>query len=104
MRACNGVSLSVAVMVAVASARPVVVVLTGSTVNMAAAMATATSLGGNHIGHHVTAQFGVQGICLQLEVTHASDTSTVDTVDTTRCLQGEKASTVTVQFSTVHGQ
>ena len=55
--ACNGVALSVAVMVAVASVRPVVVAVMGSTVNMAAAMATATtSLGRNHIGHRVTVQ------------------------------------------------
>ena len=60
MMACNGVALSVAVMVAVASVRPVVAVLMGSTVNMAAAMATATtSPGGNHLGHHVTVQSGV---------------------------------------------
>ena len=50
-------------MVAAASVRPVVVVMMGSTVNMAAAMAPTTiSLGGNHIGHHVTVQSGVQGL------------------------------------------
>ena len=51
MTACNGVALSVAVMVAVASVRPVVAVLMGSTVNMAATMATTTtSPGGHHLG------------------------------------------------------
>ena len=80
MTARNGVALSVAVVVAVASVLPVVVAVMGSTVNMAAAMATATtSLGGNHIGHCVTAQSCVQGLWLKLEVNPASDTNAVDT-------------------------
>ena len=63
MTACNGVALSAAALVAVASVLPVVVAVMGSTVNMAAAMATATtSLGGNHLGHCVTLQSGVQGL------------------------------------------
>jgi hypothetical protein len=60
MTARNGFALSVAAMVGVASVLPVVVAVMGSTVNMAAAMATApTSLGGHHLGHHVTVQPGV---------------------------------------------
>ena len=63
MAACNGVAMSAAAMVAVASLLPVVAAVMGSTVNMAAAMATATtSLGRNHLGHRVTAQSGVQGL------------------------------------------
>jgi len=63
MTTCNVVTLSVAVMVAVASVRSVVGVVMGSTVNTAATMATTTtSPGGNHIGHRVTVQSGVQSI------------------------------------------
>ena len=63
MTACNGVALSVVGLVAVASVLPAVVAVMVSTVNMAAATATATtSLGANHLGHRVTAQSGVQGL------------------------------------------
>ena len=86
MAACNGVELSVAGMVAVASVLPVVVAVMGSTVNMAAAMATATtSLGSNHLHHRVT----------------VSDTNAVGTA---RCRKVGQAATATVQRSNVHGQ
>ena len=57
MTTCNGVAMSAAAMVAVASVLPVVAAAMGSTANVAAAMATATtSLGRNHLGHRATAQ------------------------------------------------
>ena len=53
---------------AVASVLPVFVAMMGSTVNMAAAIGTATAiLGGSHLGHSMTVLYGMLGHGLQLD-------------------------------------